>query len=79
MCEGLWVHATRRPALDCVITDRFHRRHRFRDISSFQDAFFAIGIIRPDAHQAVRLQPHFHLDRIHFLAGGQAFGLLHFL
>ena len=30
MCEGFWVHATRRPALDCVITDRFHRRHRFR-------------------------------------------------
>src|SRR5690606_19410252 len=43
-------------ALQAVVADRARRRQRFFHVARFEDLTRAVGVIRPDAGEAVRLE-----------------------
>ena len=72
MREGVGHDISLRLLLDAVVADGARRIESLVDIAGLDDVLGLLGVIGPDAGEAVGLQLHAHLERI-------AFGLPHAL
>ena len=76
MGERLGHDAALSLALEAVVADRGGSVQAFLDVARLQDLPGALGVVRPDPGEAIRLQLHLHLERVRFGAAALALRLL---